>query len=58
MKIYFAKIKKYYCENLYSDEDLDIFVEANFISEEQKQEILKSKNDIKSSSIVRREKYE
>ncbi len=36
-------IKEYYLMGLYTDEDLTTFVKAGMITEEQKQEILKSK---------------
>ena len=40
MTLYYAKIKKYYNEKLYTIEDLSIFVKAGFISESEKAEIL------------------
>ena len=36
-------IKKFYLMGLYTDEQLDIFVNAKWITEEQKQEIINSK---------------
>lgn len=36
-------IKEYYLLGLYTDEQLDIFVNAKWITEEQKQEIIVSK---------------
>ena len=37
-------IKEYYLLGLYSDEDLDVFVKARWITEDQKAEIIASKN--------------
>ena len=36
-------IKKYYLMGLYTEEDLELFVKVNWITEEQKQEIIASK---------------
>ena len=41
---WYELIKEYYNMNLYTDEDLNVFV-PYFISEEQKQEIINSKNN-------------
>ena len=38
-------IKKYYDMDLYTDEDLDIFVRSKYITEEQKQEMINSKKN-------------
>ena len=39
----YSYIKEYYLLGLYTDEQLDIFVNAKWITEEQKQEIIASK---------------
>jgi len=39
----FDVIKEYYIINLYTESDLDIFVNAKWITEEQKQDIIDSK---------------
>lgn len=39
----YSYIKEYYLMGLYTDEQLDIFVNAKWITEEQKQEIIASK---------------
>lgn len=38
-------VKKYYLMELYSDEDLDVFVKSKDITEEQKVEIIDSKTN-------------
>lgn len=38
-------IEEYYNLGLYTDEDLDIFVRSKYITEEQKQEMIKSKKN-------------
>ncbi|MBY6934517.1 XkdX family protein [Clostridium botulinum] len=39
----FSYIREYYVLGLYQDKNLDVFVNAKWISEEQKQEIVNSK---------------
>ncbi|NFI52679.1 XkdX family protein [Clostridium botulinum] len=39
----FSYIKEYYILGLYKNNQLDVFVNAKWISEEQKQEIVNSK---------------
>lgn len=39
----YSYIKEYYQMGLYTDEQLQIFVDVNWITEEQKQEIIASK---------------
>ncbi|MCR1933516.1 XkdX family protein [Clostridium tepidum] len=39
----FDVIKEYYIINLYTESDLDIFVNAKWITEEQKQDIIDNK---------------
>ena len=39
----YSYIQEYYLLGLYTDEQLDIFVNAKWITEEQKQEIIASK---------------
>ena len=39
----FDVIKEYYIINLYTESDLDIFVNAKWITEEQKQDMIDSK---------------
>ena len=42
---WYELIKEYYNMDLYTDEDLDIFVRSKYITEEQKQEMINSKNN-------------
>ena len=37
-------IKRYYMMGLYTESDLDLFEQVSWITEEQKQEIIASKN--------------
>nr|DAL52998.1 MAG TPA_asm: hypothetical protein [Caudoviricetes sp.] len=39
----FSYIKEYYLLGLYTESNLDVFVNARWITEEQKQEIIASK---------------
>ena len=39
----YTLIKEYYGKGLYSESDLDLFVKVNWITEQQKQEIIASK---------------
>lgn len=39
----YSYIKEYYLMGLYTDEQLQVFVDVNWITEEQKQEIIASK---------------
>lgn len=39
----YSYIREYYFLGLYQDENLDVFVNAKWINEEQKQEIIASK---------------
>lgn len=39
----FDMIKSFYDEGLYTEKDLDLFVSVQWITEEQKEEIIKSK---------------
>ena len=41
--MWYPIIKKYYLMELYTEEDLDLFVKVNWITEEQKTEIIASK---------------
>ena len=41
--MWYELIKKYYFMGLYTVSDLDLFVKVNWITEEQKQEIIASK---------------
>lgn len=42
--MWYELIKRYYMMELYTESDLDLFVQVNWITEEQKQEIIASKN--------------
>lgn len=42
---WYELIKEYYNMDLYTDEDLDIFVRSKYITEEQKQEMINSKKN-------------
>ena len=42
---WYELIKEYYNMDLYTDEDLDIFVRSKYITEEQKQEMINRKNN-------------
>lgn len=42
---WYELIKEYYNMDLYTDEDLDIFVRSKYITEEQKQEMINLKNN-------------
>lgn len=39
----YSYIKEYYLMGLYTDEQLQVFVDVNWITEEQKEEIINSK---------------
>lgn len=41
--MWYKLIKEYYLMGLYTKEDLDLFVKVNWITEEQKEEIIASK---------------
>ena len=41
--MWYTLIKEYYSVGLYIESDLDLFVKVNWITEEQKQEIIASK---------------
>ena len=41
--MWYKLIKEYYLIGLYTEEDLDLFVSVNWITEEQKEEIMASK---------------
>lgn len=41
----YVYIKEYYLLGLYTNDDLDIFVNAKWITEEEKQEIINSKKN-------------
>lgn len=42
--MWYELIKKYYMMGLYTESNLDLFVQVSWITEEQKQEIIASKN--------------
>lgn len=42
--MWYELIKRYYMMGLYTESDLDLFVQVSWITEEQKQEIIASKN--------------
>ena len=42
--MWYGLIKRYYMIGLYTESDLDLFVQVSWITEEQKQEIMVSKN--------------
>ena len=42
--MWYELIKRYYIIGLYTESDLDLFVQVSWITEEQKQEIMASKN--------------
>ena len=42
--MWYELIKKYYMMGLYTESDLDLFVQVSWITAEQKQEIIESKN--------------
>ena len=42
--MWYELIKRYYMMGLYTESDLDVFVQVSWITEEQKQEIIASKN--------------
>lgn len=42
--MWYELIKRYYMMGLYTESDLGLFVQVNWITEEQKQEIIASKN--------------
>ena len=42
--MWYDLIKRYYMIGLYTESDLDLFVQVIWITEEQKQEIIASKN--------------
>ena len=42
--MWYELIKKYYLMGLYTESDLVLFVQVSWITEEQKQEIMTSKN--------------
>ena len=42
--MWYELIKRYYMMGLYTESDLDLFEQVSWITEEQKQEIIASKN--------------
>ena len=42
--MWYELIKRYYMIGLYTESDLGLFVQVSWITEEQKQEIIASKN--------------
>ena len=42
--MWYDLIKRYYMMGLYTESDLDLFVQVSWITVEQKQEIIASKN--------------
>ena len=42
--MWYDLIKRYYMMGLYTESDLDLFVQVSWITDEQKQEIIASKN--------------
>ena len=42
--MWYELIKRYYMMGLYTESDLDLFVQVSWITEEQKQKIMVSKN--------------
>ena len=42
--MWYELIKRYYMMGLYTESDLDLFVQVSWITVEQKQEIITSKN--------------
>ena len=42
--MWYELIKRYYMIGLYTESDLDLFVQVSWITDEQKQEIISSKN--------------
>ena len=42
--MWYELIKRYYMMGLYTESDLDLFVQVSWITVEQKQEIIESKN--------------
>ena len=42
--MWYDLIKRYYMMGLYTESDLDLFVQVSWITEEEKQEIMASKN--------------
>ena len=42
--MWYELIKRYYMMGLYTESDLDLFVQVSWITDEQKQEIILSKN--------------
>ena len=47
--MWYDLIKRYYMMGLYTESDLDLFVQVSWITEEQKQEIIDSKNQNKNN---------
>ena len=43
--MWYELIKRYYMMGLYTESDLDLFVQVSWITDEQKQEIIESKNE-------------
>ena len=42
--MWYETIKRYYNQGLYTDENLTVFVNANMISKEQREEIIANKS--------------
>ena len=42
--MWYELIKRYYMMGIYTESDLDLFEQVSWITEEQKQEIIASKN--------------
>ena len=42
--MWYELIKRYYMMGLYTESDLDLFTQVSWITDEQKQEIIASKN--------------